>query len=77
MIWFYNLNIAKKLALSFAVVIALTLLQGLFAMKELKQVNSASGEIVNKWMPTMDAARELQGSLPPLRLRGWSRGPSR
>jgi len=68
MIWFYNLNIAKKLALSFAVVIALTLLQGLFAMKELKQVNSASGEIVNKWMPTMDAARELQGSLPPLRL---------
>jgi methyl-accepting chemotaxis protein len=68
MIWFYNLNIAKKLALSFAVVIALALLQGLFAMKELKQVNSASGEIVNKWMPTMDAARELQGSLPPLRL---------
>jgi hypothetical protein len=68
MIWFYNLNIAKKLALSFAVVIALALLQGLFAMKELKQVNSASGEIVNKWMPTMDAARELQGSSPPLRL---------
>ncbi|AON53380.1 methyl-accepting chemotaxis protein [Herbaspirillum seropedicae] len=68
MIWFYNLNIAKKLALSFAVVIALTLLQGLFAIKELKQVNKASGEIVSKWMPTMDAARELQGSLPPLRL---------
>ena len=68
MIWFYNLNIAKKLALSFAVVIALALLQGLFAMKELKQVNSASGEIVNKWMPTMEAARELQSSLPPLRL---------
>jgi methyl-accepting chemotaxis protein len=68
MIWFYNLNIARKLALSFAVVIALTLLQGLFAIKELKQVNNASGEIVTKWMPTMDAARELQGSLPPLRL---------
>ncbi|BEV14175.1 methyl-accepting chemotaxis protein [Herbaspirillum sp. DW155] len=68
MIWFYNLNIAKKLALSFAVVIALTLLQGLFAIRELKQVNNASGEIVSKWMPTMDAARELQGSLPPLRL---------
>lgn len=63
MIWFYNFNIVKKLVLFFVVVIVLILLQGLFVMKEFKQVNSVFGEIVNKWMLIMDVVCELQGLL--------------
>ncbi|KAF1042175.1 MAG: Methyl-accepting chemotaxis protein I [Herbaspirillum frisingense] len=66
--WFHNLNIAKKLTLSFAVVIALTVVLGLFSVSRLKEVNKASAEIVNKWMPSIDAAREIQRSLPLMRI---------
>ncbi|NUU01639.1 methyl-accepting chemotaxis protein [Herbaspirillum robiniae] len=68
MSWFHNLNIARKLAFSFAVVIALTVMLGLFAVTQLKEVNKASSEIVSRWMPAMDAAREIQGSLPLVRI---------
>ncbi|WP_343585544.1 methyl-accepting chemotaxis protein [Herbaspirillum sp.] len=66
--WFHNLNIAKKLALSFAAVIALTVLLGLFAVIQLKEVNKASSEIVSRWLPSIEAAREIQGSLPRMRI---------
>nr|WP_245200130.1 methyl-accepting chemotaxis protein [Herbaspirillum sp. LeCh32-8] len=62
------MNIARKLALSFTVVIALTVMLGLFSISQLKEVNKASSEIVSKWMPSIEAAREIQSSLPLLRI---------
>ncbi|MFJ3045353.1 methyl-accepting chemotaxis protein [Herbaspirillum chlorophenolicum] len=66
--WFKNLNIAKKLAFSFTVVIALTMMLGLFSVSQLKEVNKASTEIVSKWMPSIEAATEIQSSLPLMRI---------
>jgi methyl-accepting chemotaxis protein len=66
--WFNNLNIAKKLAFSFTVVIALTTMLGLFSISRLKEVNKASAEIVSRWMPSIDAARDIQSSLPRMRI---------
>ena len=66
--WFHNLNIANKLALSFTVLIALTVMLGLFSVSQLREVNKASAEIVSRWMPSIEAAREIQASLPLLRI---------
>ena len=66
--WFHHLNITRKLILSFAGVIALTVMLGLFSIIQLKEVNKASAEIVSKRLPAIEAAREIQGSLPQLRI---------
>ncbi|WDZ96690.1 methyl-accepting chemotaxis protein [Herbaspirillum sp. WKF16] len=66
--WFHNLNMARKLAFSFTVVIVLTVMLGLFSVSRLKEVNKASSEIVSKWMPSIEAAREIQNSLPLMRI---------
>ncbi|MBB5390606.1 MULTISPECIES: methyl-accepting chemotaxis protein [unclassified Herbaspirillum] len=66
--WFLNLNIARKLAFSFGLMIALTVMVGLFSVSQLKEVNKASAEIVSKWMPSIEAAREIQRSLPLMRI---------
>ncbi|OWY28418.1 methyl-accepting chemotaxis protein [Herbaspirillum robiniae] len=66
--WFYNLKIARKLILSFAAVIVLTVILGVFAIKQLKEVNQASTDIATNWLPTIKAAQTIQASLPRMRI---------
>ncbi|MBO9536263.1 methyl-accepting chemotaxis protein [Herbaspirillum sp.] len=66
--WFYNLKIARKLILSFAVVIALTVVLGGFAIRQLSAVNQASTDIAKNWLPTIKAALAIQASLPRMRI---------
>ena len=62
--WFNNLKIAKKLILSFAAVIVLTVILGIFAIRELGAVNQASTDMATNWLPTIKAAQAIQASLP-------------
>jgi methyl-accepting chemotaxis protein len=66
--WFYNLKIARKLILSFAAVIVLTVILGLFAIRQLKEVNQASTDIATNWLPSIKAAQTIQASLPRMRI---------
>ncbi|MBP0598162.1 MCP four helix bundle domain-containing protein [Herbaspirillum sp. LeCh32-8] len=66
--WFYNLKIARKLILSFAAVIILTVILGVFAIRQLKEVNQASTDIAQNWLPTIKAAQAIQASLPRMRI---------
>ncbi|KAF1047859.1 MAG: Methyl-accepting chemotaxis protein I [Herbaspirillum frisingense] len=66
--WFYNLKIARKLILSFAAVIILTVILGVFAIRQLKEVNQASTDIATNWLPTIKAAEAIQASLPRMRI---------
>ncbi|WDZ95986.1 methyl-accepting chemotaxis protein [Herbaspirillum sp. WKF16] len=66
--WFYNLKIARKLILSFAAVIVLTVILGVFAIRQLKEVNQASTDMATNWLPTIKAAQVLQASLPRMRI---------
>ena len=66
--WFNNLKIAKKLILSFAAVIILTVILGIFAIRELKAVNQASTDMATNWLPTIKAAQSIQASLPRMRI---------
>ncbi|ADJ66081.1 HAMP domain-containing protein [Herbaspirillum seropedicae] len=68
MTWFNNLKIAKKLIVSFAAVIVLTVILGLFAIRELKAVNQASTDMATNWLPTIKAAQSIQASLPRMRI---------
>jgi len=66
--WFYNLKIAKKLIFSFAAIIVLTVLLGLFAIRQIHEVNTASTEIAHNWLPAVKAAQAIQASLPRMRI---------
>ena len=68
MSWFYNLKIARKLILSFAAVIVLTVILGGFAIRQLSAVNQASTDIAKNWLPTIKAAQTIQASLPRMRI---------
>ncbi|WP_034296572.1 methyl-accepting chemotaxis protein [Herbaspirillum sp. RV1423] len=68
MSWFYNLKIAKKLLLSFLVVITLTAGLGIFSIVELVSVNKASTEIATNWMPSIKLGLQLQTSMARYRI---------
>jgi methyl-accepting chemotaxis protein len=65
--WFYNLRIAKKLVLTFSVVIAMALAMGVFAIVQLQQVNQASSDISTNWLPSIRVLSQIQLSLTRLR----------
>jgi len=60
MTWFYNLKIAKKLLLSFSVVLMLICALGVFAVMQLDKVNNASTDIANNWMPSINALGNIK-----------------
>jgi len=66
--WFYNLKIAKKLLLSFLVVIALTAVLGIFSILQLTKVNQASTEIATNWLPSIRLGLQMQASLARFRV---------
>ena len=66
--WFYNLKIARKLMLSFAAVIVLTVILGVFAIRQIREVNQASTNIATNWLPSIKGAQAIQASLPRMRI---------
>jgi methyl-accepting chemotaxis protein len=66
--WFYNLKIAKKLLLTFLLVILLVFALGLFAVFQLSKVNQASGDIAKTWLPKVRSLSQMQ--LLMARIRG-------
>jgi methyl-accepting chemotaxis protein len=52
MIWFQNLKIAAKLFVSFFVLLSLTALLGVFALRQMREMRHASDEITDNWMPS-------------------------
>ncbi|MFL9878247.1 methyl-accepting chemotaxis protein [Herbaspirillum rhizosphaerae] len=68
MTWFYNLNIAKKLILSFLAVVVLTASLGIFSIVELVKVNQASTDIATNWMPSIKLGLQLQTSMARFRI---------
>jgi methyl-accepting chemotaxis protein len=59
MAWFRNLKIGTKLLCSFAVVVLLTVVLGLFSIVELAKVNDTSSEIETNWLPSVQAVDEI------------------
>ncbi len=51
--WFVHLHFGTKLAISFAVVLGLTVLLGGFSVLNLWHVNKASSDLAQKWMPSV------------------------
>jgi methyl-accepting chemotaxis protein len=58
--WFYDLKIATKLIASFLTVLALTSVMGVFSIIQLGQVNQATTDIRDNWMPSMRAASAMR-----------------
>jgi methyl-accepting chemotaxis protein len=58
--WFIDLKIAKKLLLSFACVLILTGITGIFAIVQLGKVSSASNELATNWLPTIQNLGQMK-----------------
>ncbi|KQQ33676.1 chemotaxis protein [Duganella sp. Leaf126] len=65
--WFYDLKIATKLRVSFGAVLLLTLIMGVSAIHSTAQVNQASNELADNWMPSVRMAMELRGDVNEMR----------
>jgi methyl-accepting chemotaxis protein len=59
MTWFYNLKISKKLLVSFASVIALAILVGVFSIIQLKNVKICSDDLALNWMPSIATLQKI------------------
>ncbi|MGH6648000.1 methyl-accepting chemotaxis protein [Aquabacterium sp.] len=68
MSWFANLRLRAKLTLSFAVVLTMTLLLGVFSVLKLGAVNEQSTEVVHNWMPSIQAVSAHSTGVADLRL---------
>jgi methyl-accepting chemotaxis protein len=55
MSWFANLRLLPKLMLSFAVILVMTAVMGLFAVRQLQQVDQGATEMGDNWMPSIEA----------------------
>jgi methyl-accepting chemotaxis protein len=53
MTWFYNLKISTKLLISFLGLSALNILLGVFAVRQLSQMNDATDVVTDTWMPSI------------------------
>ena len=51
--WFADLRLARKLALAFAAILALTTALGLFALQSVSRVNAASVDVGAHWLPSV------------------------
>ncbi|WP_211464021.1 methyl-accepting chemotaxis protein [Collimonas silvisoli] len=67
MTWFYNLKIATKLLLSFALILILTVVLGVTSITQLGQVNATTVEINTNWMPSVRVLLTLKSNLALLR----------
>lgn len=68
--WFYNLNISKKLLLTFSTIIFIVSAICVFSIVELSQVNKASSDISVNWLPSIKAIGDVKLSLSRLKSAG-------
>ena len=66
--WFYDLKIAKKLILAFALVSILTCILGGFSIVQLVKVSQASTDIASNWLPAVRYLGKIQVSLSRYRI---------
>jgi len=64
-----DLKLATKLGLAFALVLALAAAVDVFAIIKLAQVNSASTELSDRWMPAMRVVQDLKAQIARVRTR--------
>ena len=65
--WFYDLRIATKLIVSFGAVLFLTLIMGVCSLLSMGQVNQASSDLAENWMPSVQAVLALRVDIGELR----------
>lgn len=51
--WFHNLRLARKLALAFSVLLALTAALGVYALRGVARVNAVSADVGGHWLPNV------------------------
>ena len=68
MSWFANLRLRAKLMLSFAVVLTMTMLLGVFSVLKLSAVHDQSTEVVGNWMPSIQTISAHSMAAADLRL---------
>lgn len=66
--WFNDLKIARKLLLTFSLVILLVSALGIFALVQIADVNNTSGDIASNWLPKVRNLSQVKVAL--VRLRG-------
>ncbi|MYM84910.1 methyl-accepting chemotaxis protein, partial [Duganella sp. FT50W] len=64
-----DLKLATKLGLAFALVLTLAAAVDMFAIIKLAQVNSASTELSERWMPAMRVVQDLKAQIARVRTR--------
>ncbi|HEX5373310.1 MAG TPA: methyl-accepting chemotaxis protein [Aquabacterium sp.] len=67
MSWFANLRLLPKLMVSFALILAMTAVMGLFSLKQLETVDSAATELGDNWLPSVAVLSEVNGLLEDTR----------
>ena len=53
MTWFHDLKIASKLLVAFLALCTLTLMLGVFAISQMEEMNVATDEVTDNWMPSI------------------------
>jgi len=66
---FYNLRIATKLLISFAAVIALTVLLGVFSIVQLSEVNQTATKLGAQWMPAVRVLLQMKTNVVIFRVQ--------
>ena len=64
-----NLKLATKLGLAFALVLTLAAAVDVFAIIKLAQVNGASTELSDRWMPALRVVQDLKAQIARVRTR--------
>src|SRR5471032_677440 len=67
--WFNSLRLAQKLGLAFSLVLALTVLVGVFSIWELSQVNNTSKRFSARWMPSIRVIEDIKSQIARIRTR--------
>ncbi|MES2262034.1 MAG: methyl-accepting chemotaxis protein [Pseudomonadota bacterium] len=70
--WFYNLKIATKLLVSFAVVQVLALILGSSAMLAMGRINQSTEDLAQNWMPSVQTVMTLRADVGDF--RRWELG---
>jgi len=65
--WFYDLPIAKKLSLSFALILSMTMLVGMFSVRQLAHLNQSTSDIATRRMPGLVLSLEIKLALEGIR----------
>jgi methyl-accepting chemotaxis protein len=67
--WFNRLRLASKLGITFAAVLALTLLVGVISIRELAKVNDTSLRLSSHWMPGIRVIEDIKSEIARIRTR--------